>query len=105
MDVSNIPENFVRKVPMSTWFRFRGVVEKLTAPLVVVTPCPVVGTCSALNINLSGSEVRWSQPVSGGPTHSRLATKLDFKLEVAARRFVKRPSQSIHSFSAERQWA
>ena len=44
LDLGGIPESFVRRVPLSTWFRFRAVAEKLSAPLVVLTPCSVIGT-------------------------------------------------------------
>jgi hypothetical protein len=105
LDLAGIAERFVRKVPLSTWFRFRAVVEKLSAPLVILTPYPVVGTCSSLTVNLSGAQIRWSPPTAGGPAHARLAMGLDFDAQVAARRSFKKPSQSIRSFSAERQWA
>jgi hypothetical protein len=105
LDLGGVSERFVRKVPLSTWFRFRAVVEKLSAPLVVLTPYPVVGTCSGLTVNLSGAQIRWSHPTTGGPAHARLAMGLDFEVQVAARRSFKKPSQSIRSFSAERQWA
>ena len=105
LDLAGVPEKFVRKVPLSTWFRFRAVVEKLSAPLVVLTPYPVVGTCSSLTVNLSGAQIRWSRPTAGSPAHARLAVGLDFDVEVAARRSLKKPSQSTRSFSAERQWA
>lgn len=105
LDLGGVSERFVRKVPLSTWFRFRAVVEKLSAPLVVLTPYPVVGTCSSLTVNLSGAQIRWSRPNTGGPAHARLAVGLDFDVQVAARRSFKKPSQSIRSFSAERQWA
>src|SRR5579859_4189711 len=105
LDLAGVSEKFVRKVPLSTWFRFRAVVEKLSAPLVVLTPYPVVGTCSSLTVNLSGAQIRWSRPTGAGPAHARLAMGLDFDVQVAARRSFKKPSQSIRSFSAERQWA
>lgn len=105
LDLGGVSEKFVRKVPLSTWFRFRAVIEKLSAPLIVLTPYPVVGTCSGLTVNLSGAQIRWSRPATGGPAHARLAMGLDFDVEVAARRSFKKPSQSIRSFSAERQWA
>ena len=105
LDLGGVAEKFVRKVPLSTWFRFRAVVEKLSAPLVVLTPYPVVGTCSSLTVNLSGAQVRWSRLTAAGPAHARLAMGLDFDVQIAARRSFKKPSQSIRSFSAERQWA
>jgi hypothetical protein len=105
LDIGGVSEKFVRRVPLSTWFRFRAVVEKLSAPLVVLTPYPVVGTCCGLTVNLSGAKIRWSLPTTDGPAHSRLAMGLDFDVKVAARRSSKKLSQSIRSFSAERQWA
>lgn len=105
LDLSGIPESLVRKVPLSTWFRFRAVIEKLPAPLVVLTCSPVIGTCSSLTVNLSSARIRWSHPKQEGPTHSRLAAGIDFQLQVTARRLLKKSPQSIRSFSAERQWA
>jgi hypothetical protein len=105
LDLAAVSEKFVRRVPLSTWFRFRAVVDKLSAPLVVLTPYPVVGTCCGLTVNLSGAKIRWSLPTTDGPAQARLALGLDFDVQVAARRSFKKPSQSIRSFSAERQWA
>jgi recombination protein RecA len=105
LDLGAVSERFVRKVPLSTWFRFRAVVEKLSALLVVLTSYPVVGTCCALTVNLAGAKIRWSLPTTDGPAHTRLAMGLDFDVQAAARRSSKKPSQSIRSFSAERQWA
>jgi hypothetical protein len=105
LDLAALPEKSVRKIPMSTWFRFRAVVEKLSAALVVLTPHDVVGTCSSLTINLRGARVRWSQQSHGGPDHARLSAGLDFSIQIATRRSPKKPSQSVRTFSAERQWA
>jgi hypothetical protein len=105
VDLTGIPERFVRRIPLSTWFRFRGVVEKLPAPLVFVTPCAVLGTCSHLTLHLSGGKIRWSQPAAESPTHARLVTALDFEVQVANQRSSKKPSQKIGGFSAQRQWA
>lgn len=105
VDLAGISERFVRKIPLTTWFRFGHVVERLAAALVFITPCPVVGTCSSLTLNLSAGQVRWSQPVPGSPAHARLSAELDFRVEVAARRSFKKPPQSVSSFSAQRRWA
>jgi hypothetical protein len=105
LDLGGVSERFVRKIPLSTWFRFRAVVEKLSAPLVVLTPYPVVGSCTSLTVNLTGSQIRWSLPTTGGPAHARVAMGLDFEVQIVARRSFKKPSQSIRSFSTERHWA
>jgi hypothetical protein len=105
VDLGGISERFVRKIPLTTWFRFGRVVERLATALVFMTPCPVVGTCSSLTLNLSAGQVRWSQPVPESPAHARLSAALDFQIEVAARRSFKKPAQSVSSFSAQRRWA
>ncbi|MGA8271338.1 MAG: hypothetical protein WB919_07235 [Candidatus Sulfotelmatobacter sp.] len=105
VDLAGISERCVRKIPLTTWFRFRSVVEKLDAALVFITPCPVVGTCSSLTLNLFAGQVRWSQPVAGSPSHACLSAALDFQVEVVARRSFKKTPQSVSSFSAQRQWA
>jgi len=104
VDLGGISERFVRKIPLTTWFRFRSVVEKLAAPLVFITPCPALGACSSLTLTLSAGQVSWSLPAPGPPAHARLPAGLDFQVEVAARRSFKKPSQSVHSFSAQRRW-
>jgi len=103
VDLAGISERFVRKIPLTTWFRFARVVEKLEAALVFITPCLVVGTCSSLTLNLSAGQVRWSQPVAGTVAHSRLSSALDFQVEVRARRSFKKHPQSVSGFSAQRR--
>ena len=60
VDLVGISERFVRKIPLTTWFRFRSVAEKLAAPLVFMTPCSALGTCSSLTLTLSSGDARWS---------------------------------------------
>jgi recA bacterial DNA recombination protein len=105
VDLGGISEKFVRRVPLSTWFRFRAVVEKLSAPVVFITPQPVLGTCSCLTLLLSGGQLQWSQPSGESLTHARLPGAIDFQVQIAARRSFKKPSQAIRGFSAQRQWA
>ena len=105
VDLTGIPEKCVRKIPLSTWFRFRGVAEKLTAPLVFVTPHAVVGSCSSLTLHLSRAQIQWSQPTRECPAHARLPVAIDFDVQIAVRRSFKKPSESVGAFSAQRQWA
>jgi recombination protein RecA len=105
VDLAAISEKFIRKIPLSTWFRFSRVVERLSAPLVFITPCPVVGTCSKLTLSLSSGQVRWSQPARECPTHARVSLAFDFEVQIAGRRSFKRPPQPVRAFSAQRRWA
>ncbi len=105
VDLAGVSDKCVRKIPLSTWFRFRGVVEKLSAPLVFVTPHPLLGTCASLTLHLSRAQIQWSQPTPESPTHARLSAAIDFEVQIAARHSFKKPAQSIRVFSAQRQWA
>jgi hypothetical protein len=103
LDVADVPESAIRRVPLSTWFRFRGVVEKLPAPLLLFTSSSAAGTCSALTINLLGAEPHWSQAAPDSPAHGRLATQIGLQLKVTAKRSLKKLPHSVRSFAAERQ--
>ncbi len=105
VDLVGISERFVRKIPLTTWFRLRSVAEKLDAPLVFITPCQVLGACSSLTLTLSAGQVRWSLPEPGSPAHARLLAGLDFQVEIASRRSFKKPPQPVRSMTAQRRWA
>lgn len=93
IDLAGLPERFVRKVPLTTWFRFRGVIEKQETALVFSTPCAVTSTCSELVLALSTQDVRWSQTAERSPTHARVFAGYDFEAEIARKRGLKKPAQ------------
>lgn len=94
VDLAGVPERFVRKVPLTTWFRFRGVVEKHDTALVFSTSCAVTSTCSDLVLALSTQDVRWSQTTERCPTHARVFAGFDFDAEIARKRSFRKPAQS-----------
>jgi hypothetical protein len=94
VDLSGLSPSLVRKVPLTTWFRFRAVVEKQETALVVSTPYAVTSTCSELVLAFSMQHVRWSQPTELCPTHTRVFAGFDFKAEMTRNRSFKKPMQS-----------
>jgi hypothetical protein len=94
VDLAGLSPRFVRKVPLTTWFRFRGVIQKQETALVVSTPCAVTSTCSELMLHLSTEDVRWSQTTDRGATHTRVLTGFDFEADIARKRAFKKPVQS-----------
>ncbi len=105
VDLAGVSERFVRRIPLTTWFRFCRVIEKLSTALVFVTPRPVTGTCASLTLKLSGEQIRWSQAAPECPAHARLSAELELQVEIAARRSFKKPPQPVRCFSAEQRWA
>jgi hypothetical protein len=94
VDLSGLSPRFVRKVPLTTWFRFRAVVEKQETALVFATPHAVTSTCSELVLALSMQHAHWSQPTELCPTHARVFAGFDFRAEITRKRSFKRPVQS-----------
>ena len=105
VDVADIPDRFARKIPLTTWFRFSRVIEKLETVLVFSTPCPVTSTCSVLSLTLSPGHLKWSQTSEDGCAHTRLFAGLDFAAEIIRKRSFRKPVQSAVPISANPKWA
>ena len=52
VDVSGITESVVRRIPLSTWFRFSRVVEKQSTALVFIEQEPHATSCAELVLSL-----------------------------------------------------
>jgi len=100
VDLSAMPERVVRKVPLSSWFRFSRVVEKQSCALVFVEQEPHATSCAGLVLRATADA-----PLFSG----KLVTQVNLKVEVARGRG-KKPVCSEHSalcsdFSLQTQWA
>lgn len=99
VDLSGIPERIIRKVPLSSWFRFSRVIEKQTAALVFIGQEPHATSCAALVLRVE------SEPAV---FRGNLISQLDLKVEVVRGRH-KKPVCAERSaktaFSLRTQWA
>jgi recombination protein RecA len=96
VDVSTIAQHVLRKVPLSSWFRFSRVVEKQLAALVFIEQEPHATSCAGLVLQMTSGSVGFS---------GNLLMKLDLQAEVV-RDGEKKPVRSEHSqFSLRTQWA
>lgn len=91
VDLKAVAPHFVRKVPLTTWFRFRAVIAKQETALVFSTPCAVTSTCSELLLALSANDVQWSQTTDTCPTHARVFAGFEFETEIGRIRSIKKP--------------
>src|SRR6185312_14051101 len=66
VDLGGIEEQTLRKVPLTTWFRFARVVEKTEIALVFLAAHPAAQSCSGLTLNAGTVLTRW------GGTHTKL---------------------------------
>lgn len=96
VDLSSLPERLVRKVPLTTWFRFSRVVEKQRAALVFLSQQPHATSCAGLVLRLKANPALWS---------GNLLAQFQLEAEVVRSR-EKKPAQSAKpSFSVQSQWA
>jgi recombination protein RecA len=96
VDLSSPAEGLVRKVPLTTWFRFSRVVEKQQTSLVFLERRPHAAGCAGLVLNFKGDSAVWS---------GKLLTQFGLEAEVLRSR-VKKPSQFAGlDFSIRAEWA
>ena len=96
VDLSGISETVVRRVPLSSWFRFSRVIEKQSAALVFIGQEPHATSCAGLVLRISADPKVFT---------GHLLTKLNLNVEVVRGR-EKKPVYSEHSqFFIQTQWA
>ena len=93
IDLGNVDEKLIRKIPLTTWFRFARVVETLPTALVILLPYSAAQSCAALTLNL-GASAQWIG--TDAVSHSRLISTVKFNVEVGRTR-AKKPVQSAIS--------
>ena len=96
VDLSGIPERIVRRVPLSSWFRFSRVIERQPAALVFLEQEPHATSCAGLVLRVT------SDPAV---LKGNLFTQSNLNVEVV-RGLEKKPvSSERRSFSLQTQWA
>lgn len=96
VDLSSFPDRLVRKVPLTTWFRFSRVVEKQRTAIVFLSQQPHATSCAGLVLQLKANPAVWS---------GNLLTQFQLQAEVVRSR-EKKPTQSAKPiFSVQSQWA
>jgi len=96
VDLSGISEKLVRRVPVSTWFRFSRVVEQQATALVFLERQPQAASCAGLVLRLS------SEP---GAFSGKLLTQFTVTAEVVRTREKKGVHSAAPDFSIRAQWA
>lgn len=104
LDLTDIPRETIRQVPLNTWFRFRRAVEDTPAILAVLEQEANAKTCASLVLQLEAMPACWSvtaaaefhgidTEVSQRP-FARLLRGFDVRAEVARSRI--QPAHAMH---------
>jgi recombination protein RecA len=103
VDLANIDERMLRKVPLTTWFRFARVVEKTETALVFLAPYPAAQSCAALTLHSAIETACWSG-VKSLP-HTMILESIGHQVEISRARDRKGPHSVKPQFLAMPRWA
>jgi len=122
LDLSDLPPQQARRIPLTTWFRFRRAIEHTPTVLLAVEQQPIAGSCSSLLLQLNVLSSQFSIPSSKKtlvdqvadcqrtvtqdlkPSHAYLLTRLEINAELIRSRFDRKPSRSV-MFETKTAWA
>lgn len=106
VDLAGVEEKLVRKVPLTTWFRFARVIERMPAALVFLTSFPAAQSCAGLTLHLSCAAPRWSSLKNLEKiSHAEFLAEMRCEVEIGRSR-LRKPMQSANTrFTATPQWA
>ena len=114
LDLGDLPQPAARRIPLTTWFRFRRAVEHTPTVLLAIERQSIAGSCSSLLIKLGsiklgpqGHRIKQSAdsqfPV---PTHAQLLTGLEITAELVQSRLDRKPVRSAEiTFASKTAWA
>jgi hypothetical protein len=121
LDLADLPPQAARRIPLTTWFRFRRSVEHKPTILLAIEQQPIAGSCSSLLLQLGSAknqvvviptpermrgveESLFDAPPGSPPSHAHLLTGLAIDMELTRSRLERKPAQSV-IFETKTAWA
>jgi len=97
IDLSDVPPQIVRRIPLTSWFRFQRAVEPTPTVLMVFSQTPCARTCASLLLKMRGQSAVLARPSPGKetPTHAQLLDGLHIEGELVRSRLERKPVQSV----------
>ena len=97
LDLAGVPEKFVRRIPLASWFRFQRAVEHTKTALLVMSEFACAQTCAAVVVRLGNQLSAISSQQSGKPSHAQLLEKMRVEAEVVRMRLERKPAASVRT--------
>lgn len=111
IDLGDISLQAARRIPLTSWFRFRRAVENTPTVLLVVGQGPCARTCASLLLQLQADGNGLQGKTAGIihddslPTHTRVLSGLSIHAEIARSRMDRKPAQSVSTkFCSRALW-
>jgi hypothetical protein len=115
LDLGDLPPQAARRIPLTTWFRFRRAVEHTPTVLLAVERQSIAGSCSSLLIKLgliktASPGERAVEPSMDSqfpvPSYAQLLTGLEITAELVRSRMDRKPVCSAETkFASKTAWA
>ena len=121
LDLGDLPPQTARRIPLTTWFRFRRAVEHKPTILLAIEQQAIAGSCSSLQLQLgppadASAAERQKNAAHGAsrglsqtpfdfrhPSHAQLLTDLHINAEIRSR-LERKPACSV-KFATKTAWA
>jgi hypothetical protein len=103
LDLAHLPPQAARRIPLTTWFRFRRAIEYTATILLAIEERSIAGSCSSLLLQLRPqvSEIEFVEP-----SHAHLLTGLNINAELVRSRLDRKPVCSTSmAFASKTAWA
>ncbi len=108
LDLGDLPLQTARRIPLTTWFRFRRAVEHTPTVLLAIERQSIAGSCSSLLLELASQQYRIKHRTDSqlpAPTHAQLLTELEITVEVVRSRMDRKPVRSAEiTFASKTAW-
>jgi hypothetical protein len=117
IDLGDIAPRIARRIPLTTWFRFRRAVEHTDTVLLVIAQQSCAVTCASLVLKFGGRKLsavssrrklsavsRQLSEKTAVPTHGQILEGLQVEVELMRSRLEKKPSQPESSFESRTVW-
>jgi hypothetical protein len=115
IDLGDVPVQAARRIPLTSWFRFRRAVENTPTVLLVIAQGSCARTCASLVVEVKASG--FGRGASGKSSaiscqlsekaivaHGEILTGLEVRAEVSRSRLERKPVQSVASFTTQSDW-
>jgi hypothetical protein len=111
LDLADLPPQAARRIPLTTWFRFRRSIEHTPTILLAIEQHPIAGSCSSLLLQLGvqnnpeeTENNKKDELAIDTPTHTHLLTGMDINAELIRSRLERKPARSV-TFATKTAWA
>ncbi|HEY3618476.1 MAG TPA: hypothetical protein VGK96_16810 [Candidatus Sulfotelmatobacter sp.] len=117
LDLGDMPQQAARRIPLTTWFRFRRAIEHTPTILLAIEQHAIAGSCSSLLLQLGSANETAAEerkkicadgqstidfPIAR-PSHAQLLTGLDITADIRSR-LERKPARSV-MFASKTAWA